>query len=270
MLNNVKRVIRRTQAGVSSVERALGKLLGRPDFESELHYWSGYLWNHCDRISDPVFREPAFPKILNTCIEKMHSSGRVIKVLEVGSGPISNLAYGVEQGLFSLTAIDPLAKKYQRLLRDVGLSYPVKPRKGTGERLVKKFGRDAFDIAYCCNALDHMVSPRRCVSEMHEVVKKGGFILIEAFVREGTFEGWHGLHQHDLVPEENQLIHYDPNGVRTDLTGRLNLNCEYLEVQSCKERNRDARGQGMSVDMLEFDKGIFDDRAMFSMMFRKT
>ena len=76
-----------------------------------------------------------------------------MRLLEIGSGPVSLLAFGVEQGLFEVTAVDPLASVYDEILSKYGISYPIKPRTGYAERLVKSFGKDSFDIVYSSNSL---------------------------------------------------------------------------------------------------------------------
>jgi hypothetical protein len=83
---------------------------------------------------------------------------------------------------------------------------------------------------YSSNALDHTISPRVCVQQMCAVLRPGGILFLEGFVRNGTLERWSGLRQHDLVPEDERLIHYDRNGTSADLTADLPLACVHLEV----------------------------------------
>jgi hypothetical protein len=56
-------------------------------------------------------------------------------------------------------AVDPLANKYNRLLEDAGLAPTIRTEAVDGEKLVERFGRDRFDIAYSRNALDHTADP---------------------------------------------------------------------------------------------------------------
>jgi len=60
---------------------------------------------------------------------------------------------------------------------------------------------------------------------MCQVLRPGGFLLLEGLVREGTAENWNGLHQHDRLPEQGRLLHFDRAGRRTELIADLPLVC---------------------------------------------
>jgi SAM-dependent methyltransferase len=172
-------------------------------------------------------RKELFPPKLIPYIYGLKEKTGELKLLEVGSGPLSRLAWGADEGLFQITAIDPLAKLYSQLLRRHRYDYPVKPIACSGEGVSGIFDRESFDIGYSRNALDHAVSPRTCLEGMRHVLRKGGIIFLEGFVREGTRQGRRGLHRHDLVPEKGHLIRYDKRGVATNLTGDMGLKCLY-------------------------------------------
>src|SRR3954462_7856011 len=60
--------------------------------------------------------------------------GRV-KVLDVGAGPISAVPKVHPGRTFEVTAIDPMAKQYEELLREFGVEPWVRTQLGTGEGL---------------------------------------------------------------------------------------------------------------------------------------
>jgi SAM-dependent methyltransferase len=55
-----------------------------------------------------------------------------------------------------------------------------------------------FDIVHCSNAIDHTQSPMLAYTKMMQAVKPGGYLIIQGFENEGTFENWQGFHQHDI------------------------------------------------------------------------
>ena len=112
-----------------------------------------------------------------------------------------------------------------------GYSYPVVPISGKGEDVKKLFDYSMFDVIYSSNALDHSVSPAKCIESMFYVLKEGGLIYLEGIVNVGTTEEWKGLHQHNLIPENGQLVRYDKNGSLTNLTGRFKLKTVYMNKE---------------------------------------
>ena len=209
------------------------------DYAAELGFWEDYIAKHGARVSDPQCWESAFPAGLRRWVKASGKRGQ-LEVLELGSGPVSLLAWGVEERLFQLTAVDPLADEYARLM--AGCSYPVKPVKGFGEQLSALFAPSSFDLAYSSNALDHTRDPRQCMQQLAMMVKDGGLLYCEGFLREGTNAEWEGLHQHDLVPEDGHLVAYDRNGQRVVLTKALGLECLQQEVEPLAARGLTSHG----------------------------
>lgn len=207
------------------------RVTGRVNYSSEIYFWETNLAkkdefkNSLIVLLDPKRRKELFPAKLIPYIYDLKKKNNNLKLLEIGSGPISRLAWGVEEGLFQITAIDPLAKLYSKLMRKHKYDYPIKPIACLGEDISKIFSEESFDIIYSRNALDHVVSPRKCLEGMCYVLKRGGIIFLEGFIRGGTRQKWRGLHKHDLVPENGHLLHYDKKGFLTNLTKDLDLKC---------------------------------------------
>jgi len=203
-------------------------------FLSEVYYWDNALslGHEYDeqilRLLDPNKRIGAFPpKLLDFINElKKHASSRV-KVLEVGSGPVSTLGWGVEANIIEVVAIDPLAKQYSKIMKTKTYSYPINPIVGQGEKVGELFSGESFDVIYSRNALDHSSSPAQCINSMFKVLKEGGLVYLEGFVNVGTHEDWKGLHQHNLIPENGNLVRYDKKGSATNLTNTVKLKIIY-------------------------------------------
>jgi SAM-dependent methyltransferase len=210
------------------------------DYAAELGFWQDYIAKHGAQVSDLDCWEKAFPHDLRGWVEKTYQEPGEIEVLELGSGPVSLLAWGVEARLFRLTAVDPLADEYARLM--AGCPYPVKPLVGFGEQLSSLFQPRSFDVAYSSNALDHTGDPRQCMEQLALMVKDGGLLYCEGFLREGTNAEWEGLHQHDLIPEDGHLVAYDRNGRRVVLTEALGLDCVQQEVKPLIARGLTSHG----------------------------
>jgi SAM-dependent methyltransferase len=210
------------------------------DYAAELEFWHGYIAEHGARVSDPGCWESAFPAGLRHWLGVIGGTHGQPDVLELGSGPVSLLAWGVEERLFHLTAVDPLADEYARLM--AGCSYPVKPVMGFGERLSGLFPPSSFDLAYSSNALDHTRNPRECMRQLAMMVKDGGILYCEGFLREGTNAEWEGLHQHDLVPEDGHLVAYDITGQRAVVTEALGLECLQQRVEPLAARGLTSHG----------------------------
>jgi SAM-dependent methyltransferase len=202
----------------------------------ELAFWEGYVAKGLKHD-----RRFVFPALLMGYAAQVRASLGIadhepVPVLEIGSGPLSHLAYGVEQKAIAVTAIDPLAPQYERLMARLGASWPIRPRLGYGEQVAREFPGQPFAIAYVCNALDHTLSPRACVENMAAVVRPGGFIYIEGFSREGTNEGWRGLHRFDLFPAKGRVLCQERRRAARDLTGGLPFECAEIRVATVAER----------------------------------
>lgn len=211
------------------------KITKRPDYFNEIYFWYSHLakkdkQSYSNILLDPQRRKELFPGKLLPYIERIRTEeGCCPKLFEIGSGPTSSLAWGVDHKLFQIVAIDPLADKYCALMEKHNYSYPIKPIKCKGEEVLKLFPRESFDIIYSRNALDHAESPQECIDNAYNLLKQRGIIFLEGAIKEGTHQKWLGLHQHDLLPRDGQLLHYNKDGILTNLTRDLKLKCVYQE-----------------------------------------
>jgi SAM-dependent methyltransferase len=250
---------------------ALRHSLGGPDFVDELEYWEGILGGGGrSKLMDRANRQAAVPEELRSCAAELRRDGIALpRLLEVGSGPVSILASAVDEGLLSITAIDPLAVAYRELLRAYGVEYPVRPQPGRGESLDEQFPSASFDIVYSSNALDHTTSPRRCMEQMCRVLRPGGFLLLEGLEREGSTGDWLGLHQHDLFTEHGDLIHVDRAGRRDNLTADQPLVCISERVRKFRERGILAFGYEVPPDMPPDAPWDWRNREWYSVLFQR-
>jgi SAM-dependent methyltransferase len=237
------------------------------DFANELAWWEEYLGQHPPGITSPECRRDAFPRFILPYLPEVVRAGRKARVIELGSGPVSLLAWGVEQRLLQITAVDPLAREYARLRRRHGIEYPVVCRRGFGERLRLLVRLRSFDLAFSSNAIDHAQSPARCVESLVSVLKPGGLLVLEGYWNEGSGENWVGLHQHDLYPEAGHLMRRGRDGAVSSLTARLPVS--YVEERTVPFYERGIRSFGYEWDRPDGGREPWYDRPWYSLVFRK-
>jgi SAM-dependent methyltransferase len=198
-------------------------------YRDEINWWKEILTpgNRVAWMEDAIHPEKRIkqmpPKLLDFISELKLQC--IPKVLDVGSGPLSPLAWGVDQKLIEVTAIDPLAEIYIEILDQLNIDYPVRPIHGVGEKVAEMFEKEYFDVVYTRNAIDHSDSPSLCVKNMATVLKKDGILYIEGFKNEGIRNNYQGLHHWNLSYENNDLICFDISGKNINITKELPLKC---------------------------------------------
>lgn len=190
-----------------------------PEFAGEIGFWALELSGHGYH---PEILERLRPKGMGECFPEQVSrliptfAPRIPRVADVGSGPLSQLAYGAYQKSIELTAIDPLGDVYRELLRGRREQASYERLAIPAEQIAERCGHGSFDIVWTRNAIDHARNPSDAFGSMVDALAPGGYLLLSLFSREGTAEGFHGLHQHDLfLDDENQLM------VQSRINGRL-------------------------------------------------
>ncbi|MCX5694965.1 MAG: class I SAM-dependent methyltransferase [Candidatus Omnitrophica bacterium] len=205
----------------------------KSNYECEVDFWDSWLSKQWKKLSSKGAWEKIFPRELLSLLE--NHKGKV-RLLEVGSGPVSMLAWAADQNLCEIVAIDPLAAAYDKIMGKQRYVFPIKPIVGFGEKISKLFPDNSFDMVYSSNALDHVKYPEKCFKNIYNVVKKNGFIILEGYINEGTLEQWEGLHRHDLLPVKGVLLSIDKKGKSTELTKNLNLECVCQKVIKARDR----------------------------------
>ncbi|QSB16861.1 class I SAM-dependent methyltransferase [Natronosporangium hydrolyticum] len=203
----------------------------RAGLSDELAFWQSalrgeteYLRSRLTQMLSPEGRRAKFPvRLLAHLRQFAEQTGRPALILDAGAGPFSTLAWASEQRLAEVVAVDPLAEAYAQMLAEYGYEYPVIARTGSGEQLCDLFPEAHFDVVYSRNALDECVSPHEMLRQLVRVLRGGGLLFLEGTVAEGTRQGWVGLHQHDLVPVEDDFLHRGPNIAASSLIRGLPL-----------------------------------------------
>lgn len=155
-------------------------------------------------------------------------TGAGVSILDVGAGPVTSVGRRYDGVPLNVVAVDPLAKKYNRLLDSAGLEPPVRTEQVEGERLLERFGEEKFDITYARNALDHAVDPVLIIEQMLAVVRPGGYVVLRHGTNEAVQQGYSQLHQWNFDAREGTLIVWHPNGetnISSELAGRAVVTC---------------------------------------------
>ena len=130
----------------------------------------------------------------------------VVRILDVGAGPLTRVGKKWTGQTVEITAIDPLADVYQELLRRVGIRPPVETKYGHGEKLLEQFHENQFDLAYASNALDHSYDPLLAINQMFAVIKPAHFVYLWHFANEGLISSYSGLHQWNFDVQGNDFV----------------------------------------------------------------
>ncbi|PIE22532.1 MAG: hypothetical protein CSA62_11770 [Planctomycetota bacterium] len=171
--------------------------------EEELSFWRSTMaappQDFLDRL-DPMrpFRDPE-------AVQHLARNGR-LRVLDVGSGPLTVFGYTALGCRIDLYPTDPLAHEYVRLLREAGHEAPVLPMKVEAERLPEVFPEQFFDCAYALNALDHCHDPVLALERMLSVTRVGGIVTLVHLEYVGRLENYAGLHQWDFFIEDEKAF----------------------------------------------------------------
>jgi SAM-dependent methyltransferase len=132
--------------------------------------------------------------------------GAEVSILDAGAGPLSQVGKRWEGRKVKLTAVDPLADEYDRILTEVGIVPPVRTQRGEVEQLTELFPTNHFDLVHMRNALDHSYDPLRGIWQMLAVVKPGCCVLLLHHANEAEGAGYEGLHQWNLCAESSHFV----------------------------------------------------------------
>lgn len=166
----------------------------------EVRFWDDFLrtrgfnWpeQYAERFNPDLPLQQDLAELINA------PAGATVRILDVGAGPLTWVGRKSPRWKVAITAVDPLADAYDQLMRNHGVTPPVRTVPGTAEGLRKRFARNSFDLATARNSLDHAIDPADALRQMVTLVKPGAAILLSHAVREATNNAWSGLHQWDF------------------------------------------------------------------------
>jgi 2-polyprenyl-3-methyl-5-hydroxy-6-metoxy-1,4-benzoquinol methylase len=181
--------------------------------EAELRLWDDWLRDKGSKcLDDYRCREYRYRTDPSSPIHGWHRelvdmiAADRVSILDVGAGPVTDLGKIHGSKILSITAVDPLADEYARLIAKYGLEPPVRTRKGAGEHLLELFGKNAFDVVFGQRCIDHAVDPAACVWNMVEVCRVGGIVALAHEENLAENAAYRGLHQWNFSLKDSNLI----------------------------------------------------------------
>ena len=217
----------------------LAKITKKVNLSSEAWFWerfyyytisvSGNLinWGDSKKTKDRYSIE--MKKLLEILIEEFNEE---IKLIDVGSGPITSFFSYLDINAWNIVTVDPLAKLYNYLNKKYEINYPLECTEGMGENLDNLFNKESFHLVLSRNAIDHAVSPHKFINNLFHILKPKGYLYLAGFINEGKKQNYTGLHQHNLYIENDCLIWTNKdNFINLNLIKNLDVTLIYKDVQ---------------------------------------
>lgn len=133
-------------------------------------------------------------------------ASETIEILDVGAGPLTRIGKTSPNHQVRIVATDPLADKYDDILKSLSLEPIVRTVNVEGERLRETFAEESFDFACATNSLDHAHDPASIIRQMFAIVKQGGSVYLWHFEDSGIGERYKGLHQWNFRLANNDML----------------------------------------------------------------
>lgn len=130
-------------------------------------------------------------------------------VLDVGAGPLPRYGNIIEGHKINYVPLDPLAYSYKKILDDLNIKLPVYTNFALMEILTCFYPTESVDYVIVNNALDHSIDILRSFVECLDVVRIGGYLLLEHMEAEGAHNGYTGLHTWNITSIDNDLVLFD-------------------------------------------------------------
>jgi SAM-dependent methyltransferase len=235
--SGIKRYVKETSSGF---KRKLG-LKQKVEWESglikdELFFWEKALSEGGKNWSPDEFRlRTDFNQPLQEELKELIAAvpKSVVRILDVGSGPLTRLGTQWPGREVQITATDPLAEHYNMLLKKLGIVPPVPVTFAHGEKLLETFPANHFDLAYASNSLDHSYDPLKAIGQMLAVTKPGGCVYLWHFSNSGKHECYNGLHQWNFDVRNGDFIISDGKVAHSSLSHfgpAIQLACENVRA----------------------------------------
>lgn len=178
----------------------------------ELKFWKGFVKTErfCNgwlpNIKTPELNQGVYEFIRDLANYPGYIDRGGLKVLDVGSGVVSILNGTIPKE--NITTADPLGELYE-LVFDYKSHLLKAPEPYPGEELPYN---EEFDVVHMSNAIDHSQDPVLTLKKLYDSCKTGGYIIVQGFENEGSFEQWAGFHQWDISYDNGYMKIADKDG----------------------------------------------------------
>jgi len=183
------------------------KIRWRFSIKSELYFWDTYFKTKgLDSPEDFQQRLRPDLQLQEELVPLLPKGQRVVKILDVGAGPLTYIGKQYPGYELQIQATDPLAAEYDKLLDKYHIKAPVHTISADAEKLHDSFQENSFDIVHARNCIDHAYSPENAVLEMIRVTKPGSYVLLQHVPNEAVNQNWSGLHNWNFSEENGDFI----------------------------------------------------------------
>ncbi len=165
-----------------------------------------------------------------------------IDVLDVGCALTPDVGIVSDRFKIQLSAIDPLATAYGRLLNLYGLNphYSLVP--GMAEEITQVFSGKQFDLIHAQNSLDHSADPYTALIEIAKALKPGGTAFLLHWENEGEYHGYEEFHQWNISSnDQNQVTIWRPNEERIVPFEDFSISTKIRTYDKKKRNGKDRR-----------------------------
>jgi len=181
--------------------RALGVQL-------EAWYWRWWMFRSSTRHTEiyrrAMERERPLDPFHRQFVDEL-SSPRV-RILEVGSGPLSAIGTVLPGKTLEVVATDLLADTYARLLAHLKIQPAIRTVRADAERLTEQFAEGSFDYVTANNCIDHCARADRAIEQMLRVARPGGWVSLRHAENEASRTRYFGLHEWNFALEHGEPV----------------------------------------------------------------
>lgn len=129
-----------------------------------------------------------------------------VRILEVGSGPLSAIGTVHPSKSLEIVATDLLADTYARLLAHLRIEPAIRTVRADAERLTEQFADSSFDYVTANNCIDHCARADRAIEQMLRVTRAGGWVSLRHAENEASRTRYFGLHEWNFALERGEPI----------------------------------------------------------------
>jgi len=172
--------------------------------DSEINFWDSYFRTKGLKWSDDYQSrfDPELP-LQARVASLLPAALSEVNILDVGAGPLTYLGKKLHGKNINISAVDPLADEYDKILKKYKINPLIHTKKCDAEKLEKVFPRNAFDLVFARNCIDHSYCPEKAIISMINILKKNCYVLLEHIPNEAENENYKGLHQWNFSRSNN-------------------------------------------------------------------
>lgn len=200
---------------IANIEKPSHYLTWETGKQNELNFWRDFLatkggkWQH--NYWQRQDANLALQGYITQYLKKTTEIGATAKILDAGAGPLTFVGKTSPIYHLDLTAVDALANEYDQILSEFDITPIVRTQYCDVEQLTSRFALNYFNLVHIRNALDHSYDPLLGILQMLDVVKPGGYVLINTKVNEGEDENYLGFHNWNFCCDRGQFIIWNFN-----------------------------------------------------------